>query len=143
MGVGGGFVAIEPGGERIVARREAALCVAGQPSLPRRPGSGWMLSLASAGVLSCLVTQSHERTACFGTQRRGASASCLRAGFAAARLGCIIHGKHDKKLLVPTPMDHFSQTCFVASQPTHRCGPLRRATRSILSQTPRLIRSIA
>ena len=37
-------------------------------------------------------------------------------------------------------MDHFSQNLFCASQPNW-CGLLRRATRSILSQTPRLIRS--
>ena len=52
MGVGGGLVAREPGGERILAGQGQPF-VLGSPC--RRPGSGWEPSLASAGVLGCFL----------------------------------------------------------------------------------------
>ena len=48
MGVGGGFVAIEPGGERIFVVLRGSPLVLGSPCRP--PGSGSGPSLASAGV---------------------------------------------------------------------------------------------
>ena len=97
MGVGGGFVAMEPGGERIVACREAALSLELQLRgfrAPRRSDSV-PCRTASAGVLG-------QRPSSFFVELPGAKPG-LTCGVAARRLGLgTIYGKHDRKLFVQT-----------------------------------------
>ena len=106
MGVGGGFVAREPGGERILAWQGQPLLL-GSPCRP--PGSGWIPSLASAGVLGCfsLVLPSSDRPAfasLLGSAAAGANGT--RTAFAPnhrrSAFGSFL-GIHDNKLLQPDP----------------------------------------